>query len=75
MEERSISASLSRLAATITDFLADRRGAPLIIGFVLVAINFVFQFIPALGWIAEYHVFLHLGVLFAIAGTLLTSAL
>jgi hypothetical protein len=73
--ENNLSASLAQLASTITDFMVDRRGLPLIIGFVLVLINFFCQFIPALGWFAEYNVLLHLGLLFSIGGSLLAPTL
>lgn len=75
MEENNLSASLAQFATTATNFLADRRGIPLMIGFFLALLNFPCQFIPALGWFAEYDVLLHLGVLFAIGGSLLSSSL
>jgi hypothetical protein len=75
VEENNLSASLAQIATALSNFLAERRGVPLILGFIMVALNFVCQFIPALGWFAEYHVLLHLGVLFAIGGTLLSSVL
>ena len=75
MEENNLSASLAQIATALSNFLAERRGVPLILGFIMVALNFVCQFFPALGWFAEYHVLLHLGVLFAIGGTLLSSVL
>jgi hypothetical protein len=63
------------LATVVTDFLADIRGLPLIIGFILVLLNFFFQFFPALGWFAEYDVMLHVGLLLAIGGVLISSTL
>ena len=75
MEENNLSASLAQIATALSNFLAERRGVPLILGFILVVLNFICQFVPALGWFAEYHVLLHLGVLFAIGGTLLSSVL
>ena len=75
MEEKSLSASLAQLMTALSNFLAERRGVPLLLGFILVTLNFFCQFVPALGWFAEYHVLLHLGVLLAIGGTLLSSVL
>jgi hypothetical protein len=75
VEDKDLSVSLAQVATAITNFMAERRGAPMILGFFLVLLNFFFQFIPALGWFAEYNVLLHLGVLLAIAGSLLASAL
>jgi hypothetical protein len=69
------SAALADLATAIANSLAERRGVPLLLAFVLVVLNFVVQFIPGLGWFAEYDVLLHLGVLLAIGGVLLASAL
>jgi len=74
-EDRNLSAALAQYATAVTNFLADRRGLPLILGFLLVLMNLIFQFFPALGWFAEHNVLLHLGVLLAIGGTLLSSVL
>ncbi len=57
------------------DFLAERRGLPLLLGMLLVVLNFFCQFVPALGWFAEYNVLLHLGVLLAVGGSLMSSIL
>jgi hypothetical protein len=75
VEQKDLSTSLAQFATTATNVLADRRGVPMILGFFLVLLNFVFQFIPALGWFAEYDVLLHLGVLLAIGGSLVASVL
>jgi hypothetical protein len=75
VEEKNLSASLAEFATIIADFLADRRGVPLILGFFLVLLNFLFQFFPGLGWFVEYNVLLHLGVLLSIGGSLLAAAL
>jgi len=69
------SVALADLATAIANSLAEKRGVPLILAFVLVVLNFVAQFIPALGWFAEYDILLHAGVLLAIGGVLLSSAL
>ena len=75
MEESNLSVSLAQFASRATNFMADRQGLPLVLGFFLVLLNFLFQFFPATGWFSEYHVLLHLGVLLAIGGSLLSSAL
>jgi hypothetical protein len=74
-EDKSLSALMAYRISAIGNALADRRGVPLIIGLVLVLLNFVCQFIPALGWFAEYNVLLHLGLVFSIGGALLSAAL
>jgi hypothetical protein len=75
VDEKDLSTSLAQSATTVTNLLADRRGVPMILGFFLVLLNFVLQFIPGLGWFVEYDVLLHLGVLLAIGGFLVASAL
>jgi hypothetical protein len=75
VDEQNISADLAQLASRFTNYMADRRGAPMLVGLLLVLLNFVLQFIPGLGWFSEYNVLLHLGVVSAIAGFLLASAL
>jgi hypothetical protein len=57
------------------NFLAEKRGLPLLLGLLLVVLNFFCQFIPALGWFAEYDVLLHLGVILSIIGSLMSSIL
>jgi hypothetical protein len=75
VEEKNLSVSLAEFATTVANFLADRRGVPLMLGFIMVLLNFFAQLIPGAGWVAEYNVLLHLGVLLAIGGTLLAWAL
>jgi hypothetical protein len=72
---KKLSASLAHLATGLANFLAGVRGVPLIIGFILVLLNFIIQFIPGTGWLAEHNVLLHLGLLFSIGGSLLAYAL
>jgi len=59
----------------LVDFLAHYRAVPTLIGIVLVLINLVFQFVPGLGWLTDSHLFLHLGVVLALAGILLARTL
>jgi len=78
-QERDLATSLYQFASNAvessTEFMAERRGLPQILGFLLVLLNFFCQFIPALGWFADYNVLLHVGLLFAIGGSLLASVL
>jgi len=74
-QERDLSATLAEQAGRLTNFLADRRGLPLLLGLLFVVLNFICQFIPALGWFADYDVLLHLGLVLSISGSLLSSAL
>ena len=75
MEEKNVSASLAHFATTATNFMADRRGVPIILGLILVLLNFCLPFFPPLGWFVEYDVLLHLGVLIAVGGILFGSTL
>lgn len=62
---------LDRLSA----FLAQRRGLPTLIAIILIALNFVVQFIPGLQWLSSMNVLLHLGVIIGFMGILLSTAL
>lgn len=59
----------------LTDFLAQYRGLPTLIGMGLILVNLVFQFFPDLGWLRESNLFLHLGALLSFAGILMANAL
>ncbi len=73
------SSSLARLIEWISEFLARRRGLPVVIGIVLVVVSFVIQTINVstgsqvlqlVGVVIE-----HLGVLIALIGMLLSQPL
>ena len=60
------------------DFLAQRKGLPVLIGVGLVLLNLVFTFLPswpAVAWLAETDLLLQLGVIFGLLGILLGDAL
>ena len=59
----------------LSDYLAHRKGLLPIVGILLVISNWLIQFIPAAGWLAETNLLLHLGILLAILGFLLAWAL
>ena len=59
----------------MSNFLADRKGLLPLVGLGLILINFVLQFFPGLGWVVEYDLFLHLGLILAIFGFMLAWAL
>jgi hypothetical protein len=58
----------------ISSFMARYRGLPIMIGVVLVALNFIFQLVP-LGWLSTSNLFLHLGIIVGLVGVLLAEAL
>ena len=57
-----------------SEFLAARKGLLPLIGIGLVILNLIFQIFPA-GWLTTSNLFLHLGVIVALAGILLAWAL
>ncbi|OGO27081.1 MAG: hypothetical protein A2W33_03550 [Chloroflexi bacterium RBG_16_52_11] len=65
----------NHLIDQLSEYLAHRKGLLPILGIVFVISNWLIQFIPAAGWLAETNLLLHLGVLLAIVGVLLAWAL
>ncbi len=65
----------NRLLDVLSEFLAARKGLLPLLGMLLVALNLVVQFIPALHPLATHDWLLHLGVIVAILGFLLAWAL
>jgi hypothetical protein len=63
----------------ISDFLARFPGLPVMIGVLLVILNFVLRLLPGtwpvVGWLAQTDLFLHLGVILGLVGVLLGDAL
>jgi hypothetical protein len=66
---------LNRLLDASGDFLAQRKGLLPSIGILLIVANWVLQFIPGGGMVAESNLCLHLGVITAIIGFMLAWAL
>ncbi len=65
----------NRFLDAMSEFLAARKGLLPLIGLLLVVLNLVVQFIPALNGLAVHNWLLHLGVILAILGFLLGWAL
>ena len=65
----------NQLLDQLSEFLAHRKGLLPLLGLVMVVINFIFQLIPGLGWLASSNLFLHLGLILAIVGMMLAWAL
>ena len=59
----------------VSHFFAYRKGLLPMIGLVLVFINLVLQFFPGLGWVTSSNLFLHLGIILAVFGFMLSWAL
>ena len=66
--------SISKFIDKVSVYLSSRKGLLPIIGIVLILINLIFQFFP-LGWLRNSNLFLHLGLLIAIVGFMLSWAL
>lgn len=66
---------LNRIIDLLSDFLAVRKGFLPLVGVLLILINLVLQFIPAAGWLAEYDLLFHVGVIIAIFGIMVAWAL
>ena len=67
---------LSRLVDTASDYFAHRKGLLPLLGILLVIINYILPFIFGLdNLITGSNLFLHAGVILAIFGIMLASAL
>ncbi len=58
----------------ISEYLASRKGLLPLVGIGLIIFNFVLQFFVT-GWVVDFNLFLHLGLVIAIFGLLLSWAL
>jgi len=66
---------MNRFIDWLDEFLAHRKGLLLLISILLVIINFIFQLIPGIGWLASSNLFLHLGVIVGLIGVMVAWAL
>ncbi|MGB7873556.1 MAG: hypothetical protein WBL25_04160 [Anaerolineales bacterium] len=67
---------ISKLLDWLSEFLARRKGLLPLLGIVLVIINFVLQFFFPFGhWLTGTNLLMHLGVIVAIFGMMLSWAL
>jgi hypothetical protein len=65
----------NRFLDWVSEFLAHRKGLLLVISILLIIINFIFQIIPGMGWLAHSNLFLHLGVILGFIGVMVAWAL
>ena len=72
---QKVSRIISAILDWFSDFFAYRKGLLIILGIFLIVCNFVLQFFVGLDFFVESNFFLHLGVLIALVGVLLTRAL
>jgi len=66
---------LSRLVDRASDFFAHRKGLLPLLGILLIIVNYALPFLIGLNVITQSNLFLHLGVVVAIFGFMLASAL
>ncbi len=66
---------MSKLLDFMSEFLAHRKGLLPIIGIVLIVINLIIQFIMPGSFLAASNLFLHVGLIVAIFGLMLSWAL
>jgi len=69
---------LLSLLKRVGDFLARVPGLPILVAIGLVILNFVLQLLPdwpIVGWLARFHLLLHLGVIVGLLGVLLGDVL
>jgi hypothetical protein len=59
----------------LLDFLERMKGLPLLIGILLVILNFIVQYIPGLASLGDSNLLLHLGVVVGLLGVLLAEAI
>jgi hypothetical protein len=59
----------------LLDFLERMKGLPLLIGILLVILNFIVQYIPSLASLGDSNLLLHLGVVVGLLGVLLAETL
>ncbi len=65
----------SHLIDKASEYFAARKGLLPALGLLLVLVNAVLQFIPGIAGFAHTNLFLHLGIILAIIGFMLASAL
>ncbi|MEA3309811.1 MAG: hypothetical protein U9Q70_09915 [Chloroflexota bacterium] len=61
-----------------SEFLAQRKGLPVLVAVGLILLNFILNLLPAwpvVGWLAEVDFMLHLGIILGLLGILIGDAL
>ncbi len=59
----------------LADFLESMKGLPILVGILLVILNFIVQYIPGQGFLCDSNLLLHLGVVVGLLGVLLAEAI
>ena len=71
-----LDALLSKILDGISDYVSTHRGVPVLIGVLLVVLNYILLIIPGvqLGFVETTNLFLHVGVIVGLLGVLLGDA-
>ena len=59
----------------LSGYIAEHKGVPVLIGVLLVIVNFVVETLSPGSWLADSNLLLHLGVVVGLMGILLGDAL
>lgn len=70
-----MSQKLNKVLDYLSETLAARKGLLLIVAILLVVVNYVLQFFPGAGWVAQTNLLLHLGVIIGLTGVMIAWAL
>jgi ABC-type amino acid transport system permease subunit len=72
-----LDALLSKILDGISDYVSAHRGVPVLIGVLLVVLNYLLLVIPGiqLGFVETTNLLLHVGVIVGLLGVLLGDAL
>jgi uncharacterized membrane protein len=67
---------LSKILDGISDYVSVHRGAPVLLGVLLVVLNYILLIIPGvqLGFVETTNLLLHVGVIVGLIGVLLGDA-
>lgn len=74
---KKLDALLSKILDGISDYVSVHRGVPVLLGVLLVVLNYVLLIIPGvqLGFVETTNLLLHVGVIVGLIGVLLGDAL
>jgi uncharacterized membrane protein YdjX (TVP38/TMEM64 family) len=74
---KKLDALLSKILDGISDYVSAHRGVPVLLGVLLVVLNYILLIIPGvqLGFVETTNLLLHVGVIVGLIGVLLGDAL
>jgi hypothetical protein len=65
---------MNKFVDKLSEFIASRKGLLPLIGLLLIIANLILQFIPS-SWLGDSNLLLHIGLIIAILGLMLSWAL